>query len=276
MFLTFTGACALAIAVFPAVAYAPLPHSDTARLQYEWYHALAYPLLSVLAIAAVVSEGSVDPRSLVQTSFALHIAWAQLGFFAGGLILAATTSFPRLVESLVHHLVTLSIFGGLLLLDAFPSILLWVFVVQITGVVFHPLRLLRFSKRGSRQLRARLEWLHLALFVALRLVGYTLATGIFLWRDHADPLFESTVWTVCKYCVMLVYTLLHVSWSAGLVRSIRSLPCAPSGVSTPAKDSSRGTAHSADQGKQRAPRLTRPSATDTLHRTGCTASTTGL
>lgn len=221
MLLTFLFACALAVALFPAVARAPLPHSNTLKLQYEWYHSLAYPALSVLAIAAVVAEGSAGPRSLVETPFALHIAWAQLGFFAGGLILAGTTSFPRLPASLVHHAVTLTTFGGLLLLGAFPSILLWVFVIQATGVVFHPLRLLRFSKQGSPRLLATLEWVHLVLFVVLRLVGYTVATGVFLWRDHLDPMFDSVVWMVCKYAVLLVYMALHISWGAGLARSIR-------------------------------------------------------
>lgn len=221
MLLTFVVSCALAVALFPAVVRGPLPHSGTVKLQYEWYHSIAYPVLSALAIAAVVAEGSIGPRSLVESAFALHIAWAQLGFFAGGLILAGTTSFPRLPESLVHHAVTLTTFGGLLLLGAFPSILLWVFVIQATGVVFHPLRLLRFSNQGTPRLLAILEWVHLVLFVALRLVGYTVATGVFLWRDHADPMFDSVVWLVCKYVVLLVYTALHASWGAGLVRTIR-------------------------------------------------------
>lgn len=227
MLLTFLAACALAVALFPAVVRAPLPHSSTPKLQYEWYHALAYPLLSALAIAAVIAEGPVGPRSLVETPFALHIAWAQLGFFAGGLILASTTTFPRLTESLVHHALTLCTFGGLLLLDAFPSILLWVFVIQSTGVVFHPLRLLRGSERGSPRLLVTLEWVHLMFFVGLRLVGFTVATAVFLWRDDADPLFGSAFWAITKYGVLLIYTALHVSWGAGLIRSIRSRGLAP-------------------------------------------------
>ncbi len=224
MHLTFLVACAFAVALFPVVVRAPLPYSSTPKLQYEWYHSLAYPALSALAVAAVVAEGPVGPRTLVETPFALHTAWVQLGFFAGGLVLAATnSSFPRLAGSLVHHGVTLGTFGGLLLLGAFPSILLWVFVIQTTGVVFHPLRLLRFSGQGSRRLLAALEWVHLVLFVGLRIVGYTLATCVFLWRDHADPLFDSSAWTLCKYTVLLVYTVLHISWGAGLIRSVRAV-----------------------------------------------------
>ncbi|MFK7989047.1 MAG: TLC domain-containing protein [Sandaracinaceae bacterium] len=221
MFLTFLCSAALSVGLFPAVVRAPLPHSDTPALQYEWYHSLAYPLLSALALAAVISEGWVGPRDLVHTAFGLHAAWAQLGFFAGGLVLAATSSFPRLPESLIHHSVTLVTFGGLLLLDAFPSVLLWVFVIQTTGVVFHPWRLLRRSERGRPRALAALEWTHLGLFVALRLVGYTVATCVFLWRDHEDPLFDGWVWRVLKYGIVVIYAALHVSWGAALVRGIR-------------------------------------------------------
>jgi|GEM_PF-5628621 len=230
MLLTFLVALAISVALFPAVVRLPLPHSDTPALQYEWYHCLAYPVLSALAIAAVIAEGPVGPRALVQTPFALHIVWAQLGFFAAGLVLAATSSFPRLTESLIHHGVTLCTFGGLLLLGAFPSILLWVFVIQTTGVVFHPLRLLRRSGTGSPRLLTALEWTHLALFVALRLVAYSIATAIFLWRDHANPLFDSLVWEFLKYGVLFVYTALHVSWGSGLIRGRGTLPATGRGA----------------------------------------------
>ncbi len=201
------------------VARARLPRSADARAQYEWYHAIAYPVLTALAVLAIVREGAWDPHALARSSFTHHVVSAQIGFFIAGVLLAFTSSFRRVPASLVHHVVSTALFASMMLGGRYPVIVPWVMAVQVTGVFFHPMKLLGLGRPVAPNLAAALERIHLCLFLGVRVVGYSLATTVFLWRDAASPLFEVALWKPTVWIALSSYVMLHLLWARALLRS---------------------------------------------------------
>lgn len=191
---------------------------------YEWYHAIAYPLILVNALVGIAGlERPFDFNSFTFSSTTFVSTAILAGFLIAGMGLWVTGIAPRILATLVHHVVSGSAYIICTITGWLPVAFVWIPLVQATGCAFHPMRLAALADPPRPRLRARLEQLHALLFFALRLVGGGLLIVTSIIDDHADPMVEGVLWKVGLYVLAVTYFGLHIAWLKYLVAALRNL-----------------------------------------------------
>lgn len=174
------------IALALAIPYLGLPFAKTASQRLYWYYTLAYLVLVGGALLALAREP--EPFAMhrgAQPLTQLVIA-AETGFLlvATGIMALRRTWLPSI---LIHHIVFAALLGACVVTGQAMVFLAWALLVQITGLIYYPMCVLRGDSAVDSRVVA---WLAVADTVAVflvRMIGFTAVTLLLVWQYAFGP-----------------------------------------------------------------------------------------
>lgn len=220
--LASTAAWALLCALLRRLPHPMNQREEQTRNEFDTIY---YVTISVATLATLPSF-SLVPSALysLMTPTQVQVVCVMLGYLLFSTILTALTR-PNL-SILIHHLVAMSVFSLALVWGYHYQFLMWVMVQQVTGVVFHPLMLIRMHPGYRTRYRLPLELLHLAVFAVARmlLLPYLSVVVVLHELRATDHLLA---WRVIALVGLLLANLLNSYWFIESLKRVRRLLRAP-------------------------------------------------
>lgn len=180
-------ATALAFAALAlAIPYLGLPFARTSSQRMYWHYTLSYLVLVGGSLLALAREP--EPLAMhrgAQPLTELVIA-AETGFLlvATGIMALRRTWLPSI---LLHHIVFAALLGACVVTGQTMVFLAWALLVQITGLIYYPMCVLRGDSAADPRVVA---WLAVADTVAVfvvRMIGFTAITLLLAWQYVFGP-----------------------------------------------------------------------------------------
>lgn len=199
-----------------------LPHPLTRRAaqRLDWLNFAFYLTITLATLYTLwQSPAPLDWLAPATAAQRRVTAWL-LGYLLFNSALALWQGADRSI--LLHHAITLAVYGLGLGWNYLDQVLIWVFLQQLTGVIFHPLMLLRSQGRAPERWILALELLHLLVFFCARLLLMPILTLTLSLRELllAD---RYLLWRLLVISAGLTSNLLNGYWFWASLRRTRRL-----------------------------------------------------